>query len=60
VILKTLKALAKDMGIEIVVEGIENQEQLGLLRDMGFGLVQGYYLSRPLAASEIPELLGGA
>ncbi len=60
VILKTLKALAKDMGIEIVVEGIENQEQLRVLREMGFGLVQGYYLSRPLAASEIPELLGGA
>jgi diguanylate cyclase (GGDEF)-like protein/PAS domain S-box-containing protein len=60
VILKTLKSLAEHMGIEIVVEGIENQEQLGLLRDMGFGLVQGYYLSRPLAASEIPELLGGA
>lgn len=57
VILKTLQSLARDLEIEIVVEGIENAEQLKLLREMGFGLVQGYYLSRPLAAMEIPELL---
>lgn len=57
VILKTLQSLAQGLGIEIVVEGVENKEQLGLLGEMGFGLVQGYYLSRPLAASEIPELL---
>ncbi len=60
VILNTLHSLAQGLSIEIVVEGVENQEQLGLLREMGFGLVQGYYLSRPLAASEIPELLGKA
>jgi len=57
VILKTLKSLALDLGMEIVVEGIENQEQLDLLQNMGFALVQGYYLSRPLAAGEIPDLL---
>jgi len=60
VILKALHSLTQGLGIEIVVEGVENEEQLCLLREMGFGLVQGYYLSRPLAASEIPELLGKA
>lgn len=60
VILKGLLTLAQGLGIQTVVEGVENREQLEVLREIGFDSVQGFYLSRPLAASEIPRLLGQA
>jgi len=56
VILSSLQTLARGLGVEVVVEGVENREQFETLRIMGFEAVQGYYLSKPLAAKEIPEL----
>ncbi len=60
VILAGLLTLARGLGIQTVVEGVENLEQLEVLKEIGFDSVQGFYLSRPLAASEIPRLLGQA
>jgi EAL domain-containing protein (putative c-di-GMP-specific phosphodiesterase class I) len=33
--------------IPIIAEGVETDAQLRLLRDMGCGMVQGFYFSRP-------------
>jgi EAL domain-containing protein (putative c-di-GMP-specific phosphodiesterase class I) len=40
-------ALLKDLGIEAVCEGVETQEELNVLRDLGVRLVQGYVLAWP-------------
>ncbi|KKN85382.1 hypothetical protein LCGC14_0278780, partial [marine sediment metagenome] len=42
-----------------VAEGVENAEQLSLLRDMHCDLVQGFFFYRPMPAKEIDRLLGG-
>ncbi|KKM67738.1 hypothetical protein LCGC14_1468040, partial [marine sediment metagenome] len=42
-----------------VAEGVENAEQLSLLRDMHCDLVQGFYFFRPMHAQEIERLLSG-
>jgi hypothetical protein len=40
-----------------VAEGVENEAQLGVLRQVGCGSVQGYLVAKPLAADEATELL---
>lgn len=44
--------IAKKLKIPVVAEGVETEEQIRLLRDLGCAVVQGYYFSRPLHASE--------
>ncbi|QTF91342.1 bifunctional diguanylate cyclase/phosphodiesterase, partial [Halomonas sp. BM-2019] len=47
------------LGLEVVAEGVENREQLELIREMGVDLVQGFYFFRPMAAAQIERLLLG-
>ncbi|HTW07351.1 MAG TPA: EAL domain-containing protein [Acidimicrobiales bacterium] len=42
-----MRQFADDMGITVVAEGIERQEQLLVLRDIGIDCGQGYLLGRP-------------
>jgi EAL domain-containing protein (putative c-di-GMP-specific phosphodiesterase class I) len=41
------------MGLQVVGEGIETEEQLAYLREKGCDFGQGYLFSRPLAAEKI-------
>ncbi|WP_289283146.1 MULTISPECIES: putative bifunctional diguanylate cyclase/phosphodiesterase [unclassified Methylophaga] len=43
--------LAHDLGMKVVVEGIESQAQLSILRDLGCDIGQGYYFSFALPAN---------
>jgi diguanylate cyclase (GGDEF)-like protein/PAS domain S-box-containing protein len=45
----TLIMLAHNIGMLVIVEGVETREQLDLLRSMGADEAQGYYLGRPSA-----------
>lgn len=49
--------LAHDFGIEALAEGVENHMQLTWLRNNGCDKAQGFYLSPPVTAEEIPQLL---
>lgn len=40
--------IAKSLKVPVVAEGVETEEQLILLKDLGCTQVQGYYFSRPL------------
>jgi EAL domain-containing protein (putative c-di-GMP-specific phosphodiesterase class I) len=46
--------LGNSLGLAVVVEGVETQAELQLLRDMGHRFIQGYLLARPMH----PDLLG--
>ena len=37
-------------------EGVETEEQLNLLRDLGCGFAQGFHFSRPASAQEFVEI----
>jgi len=41
----------------VVAEGVETAEQAEALRAMGFEVAQGYWLSKPVPAEQVPELL---
>ena len=44
------------MGIEMVAEGIETEEQFLILKKFGVELIQGYLFSRPIPMDEYERL----
>ncbi|MBB4153997.1 EAL domain-containing protein (putative c-di-GMP-specific phosphodiesterase class I)/CHASE2 domain-containing sensor protein [Sphingomonas jinjuensis] len=51
-------ALAHDLGLKVVAEGVEDEGCLAFLRSAGCDMAQGYLVSRPVPALVISELLG--
>jgi EAL domain-containing protein (putative c-di-GMP-specific phosphodiesterase class I) len=47
-IVKTIATLARNLGMEVIAEGIETEEQHKLLKDLGCEYGQGYLFSRPV------------
>ena len=46
-VIGAILALARSLGLEVVAEGIETEQQLHILRDMGCVYGQGYFFGRP-------------
>ncbi|MGV2069137.1 EAL domain-containing protein [Agrobacterium vitis] len=49
--------LSHSLGYEVVAEGVETLEAADLLQAMGCDEIQGFWLSRPMAAEVLPEWL---
>jgi len=47
-LVRTIMAVARDMGKPVVAEGVETVEQLRFLREVGCSAAQGYYFSPPI------------
>lgn len=47
-IIRTIVALAKNLNMRVVSEGVENQEQVAFLRHLSVDELQGYFFARPL------------
>jgi len=45
--------MAHSLGLSVVAEGVETKEQLSLLAKFNCDLVQGYYFSKPIPASQL-------
>ena len=58
-IVKSIIALARTLGIEVVAEGVEDARVLPLLAEEGCSAYQGFQFSRPLPAAEVETLLSG-
>ncbi len=58
-IVRSVIALAHELGLRVIAEGIEIEDQLVLLREMRADLIQGYLLHRPTTPEQIALLLGG-
>ncbi len=50
-------AMAEGMNMKVIAEGVETYEQLSFLKNQQCNEVQGYFLSRPLPAAQIEEIL---
>ena len=59
-IVATIIAMAHSLGMDVIAEGIETEEQLDLLIAQQCDHYQGYYFSRPVAALEIEPMLANA
>ena len=56
-LIQSLVSLGDAMDLSVIAEGIENEEQLKLLRLVQCEYVQGFLISRPIPAEEIATLL---
>jgi len=50
-------AMAHELGLTVIAEGVEETAQLAMLRDMACDQAQGFYLFRPLPADELAKVL---
>ena len=57
VILKFIVALAEELGMSVVVEGVETQAQADYVSSLGDVSIQGYFFSRPLPIPDYEKLL---
>ena len=56
-ILRFIMSLARWMGLSIIAEGVETEEQVEQLREIGCDYGQGYYFARPMTRWDFEELL---
>jgi EAL domain-containing protein (putative c-di-GMP-specific phosphodiesterase class I) len=56
-ITKTIIVLARNMGMDIIAEGVETQQQESFLAQRMCDSMQGFYYYKPMPAKEIEVLL---
>ncbi|QAU35455.1 EAL domain-containing protein [Janthinobacterium sp. 17J80-10] len=57
VFFKAIVSMAHALGMKVTAEGVEDMQQLAILRALGCDEVQGYFISRPLPAGEMSVML---
>jgi EAL domain-containing protein (putative c-di-GMP-specific phosphodiesterase class I) len=56
-IVRTIVALAQNLGMDVVAEGVETEDQLRLLRKLECENGQGYLFSMPLGGSQLNQFI---
>jgi len=56
-VVNTIINLSNQLGVAVIAEGIETNQQLKWLEKLGCEFGQGYFFSKPLPASEIEQLI---
>ncbi len=54
---RSILAMAAELDISVVAEGVETEAQASFLREAGCSLAQGYLFARPLAVADVPAFL---
>jgi EAL domain-containing protein (putative c-di-GMP-specific phosphodiesterase class I)/CheY-like chemotaxis protein len=58
VIIESNVRMANDLGMRVVAEGVENDEDWRYIRGVGCHLAQGYFIARPMPGDSLPEWAG--
>lgn len=56
-LVQSIVEIAKNFEMETVAEGVENQEQLEILKELGCNVIQGYYYSKPLTTDQLVQYI---
>jgi diguanylate cyclase (GGDEF)-like protein/PAS domain S-box-containing protein len=59
-ILTSMVQLARNLGLQVIAEGVENTVQARHLVELGCEQLQGYLFARPRSGEDLPELIGQA
>ena|GEM_PF-2885710 len=54
-IIKSIIALARNMGLKIIAESVESPAQLEILATMGCDYIQSYFVGHPMSASDCEQ-----
>jgi len=52
---KTIVDLAHNLNLTVVAEGVENEQQLKIIEELGVEEIQGFYFSKPISAGDIEQ-----
>ncbi|MDE6635124.1 MAG: EAL domain-containing protein, partial [Lachnospiraceae bacterium] len=52
IILNSIVSMTKELGMKVLTEGVEKEEQIKALKEMGCDYFQGYYYSKPVSIEE--------
>ncbi|USK71142.1 EAL domain-containing protein [Peribacillus asahii] len=52
-IVKSITNIAHSIGLKVVAEGVEDEQQFTTIHSLGLEMIQGYYLSPPLPVDEV-------
>lgn len=58
-VVEAIVALGKAMHLEVVAEGVETDQQYAIVRRLGCDLAQGYFIARPMPASQLLTWVDG-
>jgi diguanylate cyclase (GGDEF)-like protein len=58
-IVRAVSEMAETIGIGVVAEGVETEEQVRVARDLGCGYAQGHHFAEPVPAPYVERLLAG-
>ena len=53
VVIKYIIAMVKEIGMKVICEGVETQEQAIFLRSVGCDMAQGYYYAKPMPLKDL-------
>ncbi len=56
-IVNALVAMGQDMDVKVIAEGVESEQQLETVRDLGCDEAQGYYVAKPSGLRSFDELM---
>jgi diguanylate cyclase (GGDEF)-like protein len=56
-VFRAIVAMAHGLDMKVVAEGVETAEQLALLKDEGCDTAQGYFISQPMDAADLPGFI---
>ncbi len=56
-LLEMMIRLAESFRVPVIAEGVETEEQVTALKEMGCDIIQGYYFSRPLPENEFEQYM---
>lgn len=56
-IVSTILALATNLNLKTIAEGVENERQYQILKEKGCDQIQGYFISKPVPVTEVSKLL---
>lgn len=56
-IIEAIFTMAKQLGMTLIAEGVETEEQYDYVKQQGCHIVQGYYLSRPISFDDLCNMI---
>ena len=57
IVLKNIISMARDLGIDVVTEGVERPDQIDLLKNVGCGIAQGFLYDNPMPVADFQKRL---
>ena len=57
IVLKNIITMSKELGIDVVTEGVEREDQINLLKEVGCHIVQGFFYDNPMPKPDFEKRL---